>query len=559
MQESTFYGDLRDASFRIAFPLNKESDESVLFESDVGSDAPAVTLGVPEYVTDTAWIVPVSDDAEKASALDGISGISDLVSAAFLNGLTPKKGEIRVLVSGKKGTVVLCGTGKEGELDQETLAALSSAAGKAVSAAGAVDIVNALPAVPCGELVNDERVRLSTEALIEGSYFSSSWKSAPEKRDFSGTMVYVYPGEESRDLADNCQDGLSGGFHSAMAVMAARDLASVPGNVCHPEYLADMARSLEGDGVTVEILGQKELEEQGMNGYLAATAGSPYPPFMAAVSYRGAGDEKPVVLIGKGLCFDSGGLSLKPAAGMDEMKFDKCGASVVYGVMKSIIDMHLPLNVVGLMCGAENIPGGLCYRPGDIITMKNGLNVEVVNTDAEGRMVLADALSYAEKYSPAVTIDIATLTGGCVIALGHEMSGLMTDDDGLAEALIASGIRTGDLVWRLPLSRAYAKLLKAETGDVLQSAGRDASPVTAAEFLKNFRPKSGTWAHLDIAGTGWNSRGIKGPTGRPASLLLSYLIDLSRGIIRDRRGGTVLAFDAEGPADGFGVEGKGEE
>ena len=270
MQESTFYGDLRDASFRIAFPLNKESDESVLFESDVGSDAPAVTLGVPEYVTDTA-----------ASALDGISGISDLVSAAFLNGLTPKKGEIRVLVSGKKGTVVLCGTGKEGELDQETLAALSSAAGKAVSAAGAVDIVNALPAVPCGELVNDERVRLSTEALIEGSYFSSSWKSAPEKRDFSGTMVYVYPGEESRDLADNCQDGLSGGFHSAMAVMAARDLASVPGNVCHPEYLADMARSLEGDGVTVEILGQKELEEQGMNGYLAAAAGSPYPPFMA--------------------------------------------------------------------------------------------------------------------------------------------------------------------------------------------------------------------------------------------------------------------------------------
>ena len=211
MQGSAFYGDLRDASFRIAFPLNKESDESVLFESDVGSDAPAVTLGVPEYVTDTAWIVPVSDDAEKASALDGISGISDLVSAAFLNGLTPKKGEIRVLVSGKKGTVVLCGTGKEGELDQETLAALSSAAGKAVSAAGAVDIVNALPAVPCGELVNDERVRLSTEALIEGSYFSSSWKSAPEKRDFSGTMVYVYPGEESRDLADNCQDGLSGG------------------------------------------------------------------------------------------------------------------------------------------------------------------------------------------------------------------------------------------------------------------------------------------------------------------------------------------------------------
>lgn len=162
MQESTFYGDLRDASFRIAFPLNKESDESVLFESDVGSDAPAVTLGVPEYVTDTAWIVPVRDDARKAAALDGITGISDLASAAFLNGLTPKKGEIRVLLSEKKGTVVLCGIGKEGEeLDQETLAALSEAAGKAVSANGAVDIVNALPAVPCGELDAADRIRAS--------------------------------------------------------------------------------------------------------------------------------------------------------------------------------------------------------------------------------------------------------------------------------------------------------------------------------------------------------------------------------------------------------------
>lgn len=550
MQESTFYGDLRDASFRIAFPLNKESDESVLFESDVGSDAPAVTLGVPEYVTDTAWIVPVRDDARKAAALDGITGISDLASAAFLNGLTPKKGEIRVLLSEKKGTVVLCGIGKEGEeLDQETLAALSEAAGKAVSANGAVDIVNALPAVPCGELDAADRIRASAEALVEGSYFSSSWKSAPEKRDFSGTMVYILPGEDGRDLADLCQSGLSDGFHAAKAAMDARDLASVPGNVCHPEYLADMARSLEGEHVTVEVLGQKELEAEKMNGYLAVSAGSPYPPFLAAVSYHGAGDEKPVVLVGKGLCFDSGGLSLKPAAGMDEMKFDKCGASVVWGVMKSVIKMHLPINVVGLMCGAENIPGGFCYRPGDIITMRNGLNVEVVNTDAEGRMVLADALTFAEKYSPAVTIDIATLTGGCVIALGHEMTGLMTDDDGLAEALIAAGIRTGDSVWRLPLSKAYAKLLKAETGDVLQSAGRDASPVTAAEFLRNFRPKRGTWAHLDIAGTGWNSRGIKGPTGRPAPLLLSYLTDLSRGIIRDRRGGMMLALDAEGPVD----------
>ena len=573
LRDAAFYGDLRDATIRIGFPENFEARDLECPEwkrdwlgrhpdAKEKSSPDDRTILLPLHWCSALWIVPVFDDGSVPGCIGKITGIREAVSDAEVSGLLPGCGETAVIPAHPAGTVLLAGIGKKHEkwegkktdLDARTLTKLSREAGKAVRKLDRFDyIISALPAARIEGTDTDARVRISTEAMIEGSWKLTAWKSPASGKDKHYPIhrnIIICPGEQAETDVPKCDQAVYDGVHLASAVLDARDLGSVPGNICHPEYLAKKASSLAGPGVTVDVLDRDGLKREGMNGYLAAAAGSPYPPFMSVISYRGADvrnaetghkphvlgaspfacPDEPVVLIGKGLCFDSGGLSLKPSAGMEEMKYDKCGAAVVYAVMKAVISMHLPVNVTGIMCGAENIPGGFCYRPGDIITMKNGLNVEVVNTDAEGRMVLADALTYAEKFKPAATIDIATLTGGCVVALGHAMTGLLTDDDRLAKKLLDAGRETGDFAWRLPLSEEYSELVDSEIGDVLQSAGRDASPVTAAEFLKRFRPKSGKWAHLDIAGTGWNSRGIKGPTGRPAALLLEYIMNIVRAM-----------------------------
>jgi leucyl aminopeptidase len=277
-------------------------------------------------------------------------------------------------------------------------------------------------------------------------------------------------------------------------------------------------------GFKVEVLGRKEIEALKMGAFLAVTQGAVTPPQFIVIRHQGgAAKDAPVVLVGKGITFDTGGISLKPGEGMDEMKYDMCGAASVLGTMRAIGELKLKKNVIGVIPTCENMPSAHATRPGDIVTSMSGQTIEILNTDAEGRLILCDALTYVERFKPAAVIDIATLTGACVIALGGVHSGLFSDDDELAEGLLTAGKYSQDTVWRMPLDTAYQEQLKSNFADMANIGGRPAGSVTAACFLARYTEKY-TWAHLDIAGTAWKSGAAKGATGRPVPLLVNYLL-----------------------------------
>jgi len=306
----------------------------------------------------------------------------------------------------------------------------------------------------------------------------------------------------------------------------ARELANLPGNVCTPTYLAKHARSM-GRGntrLTVSVLEEKKMRELGMGSLLSVSAGSEQPAKLIAMQYKGAkASEKPYVLVGKGITFDSGGISLKPGAKMDEMKFDMGGAASVFGTMRALIELELPINVVGLIAAAENMPSSRATKPGDVVTSMSGKTIEILNTDAEGRLVLCDALTFAARYKPAAVIDIATLTGACVVALGSHASALFANDETLAEQLLDAGTEAHDRAWRMPLWDEYQGQLKSNFADIANIGGPGGGSITAACFLSRFA-ENYKWAHLDIAGSAWNSA-PKGATGRPVALLIQYLMD----------------------------------
>jgi leucyl aminopeptidase len=318
-------------------------------------------------------------------------------------------------------------------------------------------------------------------------------------------------------------------FAEAVATVAgvefAREWGNRPANHCTPTILAEAARALaEFPRVKCEVLGPKEVAKLGMGSFAAVAQGSAEPLRFIVLHYQGGGkDEAPVVLVGKGITFDTGGVSLKPAAEMDEMKFDMCGAASVLGVFRALAECRPAINVVGLIPSCENMNDGAALKPGDVVTSMSGQTIEVLNTDAEGRLILCDALTYAKRFAPAAVIDIATLTGACVVALGGVRSGLFTTDDSLAAALEKAGDQSHDLCWRLPLDDEYAEGLKTNFADVANIAGRAGGAITAAKFLQRFAGDF-PWAHLDIAGTAWKSGAAKGATGRPVGLLLSYLL-----------------------------------
>lgn len=312
-----------------------------------------------------------------------------------------------------------------------------------------------------------------------------------------------------------------------------RQLGNLPGNVCTPTYLARQAHTLakQHASLKVQVLEEKHMRALKMGALLSVSAGSRQPAKMVVLDYQGNKSTvrnkrgtSPIVLVGKGITFDTGGICLKPGAGMEEMKFDMCGAATVLGVMQAVAALQLPLHVIGILACAENMPSGDATRPGDIVTSMSGKTIEVINTDAEGRLVLCDALTYAERYAPAAVIDVATLTGACVIALGTHATGLYSNRDTLAEQLLQAGQTAEDKAWQLPLWEEYQQQLKSPYADVANVGGRNAGSVTAACFLARFTEKY-PWAHLDIAGTAWNSTGNKGATGRPVPLLMQYLLD----------------------------------
>ncbi|HCN7127540.1 TPA: leucyl aminopeptidase, partial [Escherichia coli] len=319
------------------------------------------------------------------------------------------------------------------------------------------------------------------------------------------------------------------GLAIAAGIKAAKDLGNMPPNICNAAYLASQARQLADSyskNVITRVIGEQQMKELGMHSYLAVGQGSQNESLMSVIEYKGnaSEDARPIVLVGKGLTFDSGGISIKPSEGMDEMKYDMCGAATVYGVMRMVAELQLPINVIGVLAGCENMPGGRAYRPGDVLTTMSGQTVEVLNTDAEGRLVLCDVLTYVERFEPEAVIDVATLTGACVIALGHHITGLMANHNPLAHELIAASEQSGDRAWRLPLGDEYQEQLESNFADMANIGGRPGGAITAGCFLSRFTRKY-NWAHLDIAGTAWRSGKAKGATGRPVALLAQFLLN----------------------------------
>ncbi|MGV6807145.1 MAG: leucyl aminopeptidase [bacterium] len=317
---------------------------------------------------------------------------------------------------------------------------------------------------------------------------------------------------------------LKRGARTGEGVNISRELGDQPGNICNPAFLASEAKKLaaQHEKLSCKVLSEAQMKRLGMHSLLSVSAGTTQPAQLIVLEYKGATSGKPVVLVGKGVTFDTGGISLKPGAAMDEMKYDMCGAASVIGTLHAVAAMNLKRHVIGIIPAVENMPGGSATRPGDIVTSMSGQTIEILNTDAEGRLILCDALTYAERFKPEVIIDIATLTGACVVALGEHATGLFSNDDDLADALLSSGVKAGDRAWRLPLWEEYDKQLKSNFADMANIGGPKAGSATAAAFLHRFTKKQ-RWAHLDIAGTAWRSGAAKGATGRPVPLLVEYL------------------------------------
>ncbi|MCK4841262.1 MAG: leucyl aminopeptidase [Methylococcales bacterium] len=336
----------------------------------------------------------------------------------------------------------------------------------------------------------------------------------------------------AKEFKEQAELGLRHGIAIAQGVDLTKLLSDLPGNICTPTYLAEQATNIasKADKMTVEILEESDMEALGMGSFLSVSRGSRQAAKLIILNYQGGKKaDKPIVLVGKGLTFDAGGISLKPGIGMDEMKYDMCGGATVLGTLQAAAKMNLDINIVGIIPSSENMPDGDANKPGDVVTSMSGLTIEILNTDAEGRLILCDALTYAKKFDPEVVIDLATLTGACLVALGRVPSGILGNDDALCDDLITASKTACDSLWRLPLWEEYYEQLKSNFADLANIGGRDAGTITAACFLSRFT-EGYRWAHLDIAGTAWRSGGInKGATGRPVPLLSQYLIDRANG------------------------------
>jgi leucyl aminopeptidase len=419
--------------------------------------------------------------------------------------------------------VLLLGLGPKSGFTEKQFRRCIGAAIEMLARTGATDAELHFTELSVGHRDVEWRVMQTARAAREATYRFEQMKSAPAKNASALRRIVLAVTKSDEKRAAR---GLAQGLALAHGISLARDLGNLPGNICTPAYLAEQARKLAKHyRMKVQVLEQADMEKLGMNTLLSVAAGSSQPPKLIVLEYRaGAKNQKPVVLVGKGVTFDTGGISLKPAPEMDEMKYDMSGAGSVLGTLKAVAEMKLPVNVVGIIPATENMPGGRATKPGDIVTSMSGQTVEILNTDAEGRLILCDALTYAERFDPAAVIDIATLTGACVIALGHVVSGLFANDDPLAREVLTAGDHAGDGAWHLPLHDEYQEQLRSNFADFANIGGRPAGAVTAACFLSRFT-KQYKWAHLDVAGTAWKSGKEKGSTGRPVPLLTQFLVN----------------------------------
>ena len=424
--------------------------------------------------------------------------------------------------------ILLVGCGKEKDFGDSEFRKAFQASLKALDATGSSDVVSFLTDINIKN--RDIRWKIRQAVLHTEEFFYEfkefkTDKNAP-KHDLRKVVLNV-PTRRELSLGE---EALAEGLAISKGIQAAKNLANLPGNICTPSYLADQALTLaeKYKSISVKILERSDMEALKMGAFIAVTKGSPEPPKIVCIEYHGKDKQSnPVVLIGKGITFDSGGLSLKPSASMVNMKYDMCGAASVFGTIMNAAELKLPINIVAIMACAENMPSGSATRPDDVVTSMSGQTIEINNTDAEGRLVLADVLTYCERYSPEVVIDIATLTGACVVALGSFASGLFSSTPSLANELLQAGITTGDRAWQLPIWEDYQSKLDSRVADMVNSAGGEAGSITAACFLSRFTKKY-RWAHLDIAGSAMPSGKEGFATGRPVPLLTQYLIDYSQ-------------------------------
>jgi leucyl aminopeptidase len=419
--------------------------------------------------------------------------------------------------------VLLVGLGAKSDLTRKAWRAAIRTAITVVSRTRCAALALALPR-PAAKLLSDERLgRAVAEITGHALYRVNDLKSAKKPRPSALARVVVVAAAKS---APAIQTGFTQGSALATGTELMRNLANLPGNVCTPTYLGKTAQDLAKSykSLRVKVLGLPEIKKEKMGCFLAVTQGSEEPPRFLVIEHKHPkAKNAPVVLVGKGITFDTGGISLKDPPTMDEMKFDMSGAACVLGTMKAVAELNLPLNVVALVAACENMPDGRAVKPGDIVTSAAGLTVEILNTDAEGRLVLCDALHYARRFKPDVVIDMATLTGAIVVALGVHHTGVFANDDALARELVDCGLSVDDRAWHMPLTEEYGEQLKSNFADMANVAGRDGGSCTAAAFLGKYTGGL-TWAHLDIAGTAYQGGAGKGSTGRPSAMLLEYLL-----------------------------------
>ncbi len=423
----------------------------------------------------------------------------------------------------KHQSIVIVGCGKKEKFTVSAYQRALSAAANEIKRNKSSNIINCLNELDVKGVDAMTKAQIAVTAMNSSLYVYSETKpSAKAKTTLRKQKLLTANRNEISDI----RDGIEIGKAVASGMDLAKELGNLPGNICTPSYLAEQALALKKGyrKLKVDVLEEAQMKKLGMGALLSVSNGSVEPAKLVCMQYNGGDEnEKPIVLVGKGITFDTGGVSLKPGASMDEMKFDMCGAASVIGTMKACCQLELPINVIGVMTCAENMPDGRATKPGDVVTTMSGQTVEILNTDAEGRLVLCDALTYIDKFEPEVVIDIATLTGACVVALGQIPSGVMSNDDELAKDLIHAGEQTGDRTWQLPLWDEYQSQLDSNFADIANIGGRWGGTITAGCFLSRFTKKY-TWAHLDIAGVAWHQGKQKGATGRPVPLLTEYLI-----------------------------------
>lgn len=487
----------------------------------------------PLTISTSCLIVGIYEHRHLSAPAEQVNEASEGIIKSVLGkgDILGKEGEMLMLydLPGVKASrVMLLGLGNRKNLSSKQV---TEALGKAVKQLNITHSGSAVFALPNQLAGNSELYALGRDIPVQAEqqiYRSDQCKSekSPVKKPLSKLTLLI----TDRTQQNALNKALSHGQAMANGMTLAKDLANLPGNICTPSYLAKEAKKLEKKSakLKVSVLTEKQMEKLGMGALLSVSRGSREEAKFIIMNYQGGKDNaKPVVLVGKGLTFDAGGISIKPSAGMDEMKYDMCGGASVLGTMAACVELELPINLVVLIPSSENLPDGDANKPGDIVTSMAGLTIEILNTDAEGRLILCDALTYAERFNPAAVVDVATLTGACVVALGHHTSGLLANNDKLAEELLEAGEQADDAAWRLPMGDAYMKQLDSNFADMANIGGPGAGTITAACFLSRFTEKY-HWAHLDIAGTAWKKGKEKGATGRPVTLLTQMLLKRCR-------------------------------